>query len=236
MNAVRGLARQWWTFLPPLAGVGILAMLVGAVVAAPTELVEGDVQRLMYIHVPSAQAMYLAFAIVFVGSVMVLWKRDMRWDAVARSAAGVGVLFTGFALVTGMLWGKPTWGVYWQWDARLTSTLVLFLVYAAYLLARAVSDPSDEQAARYSAVYAIIGFLDVPLIVMSVRWWRTLHPQPIVARLDPQLPGSMLLVLLISTLAIFVLAVWLILLRTATERTGQRLLGLRAAVDRREEA
>lgn len=236
MNAVRGLARRWWTFLPPLAGVGILAMLVGAVVAAPTELVEGDVQRLMYIHVPSAQAMYLAFAIVFVGSVMVLWKRDMRWDAVARSAAGVGVLFTGFALVTGMLWGKPTWGVYWQWDARLTSTLVLFLVYAAYLLARAVSDPSDEQAARYSAVYAIIGFLDVPLIVMSVRWWRTLHPQPIVARLDPQLPGSMLLVLLISTLAIFVLAVWLILLRTATERTGQRLLGLRAAVDRREEA
>lgn len=236
MNAVRRLYALRWVLLPPLAGAGILAMIVGAVVVAPREAVEGDVQRLMYIHIPSAQAMYLAFGVVFVASVMVLWKRDMRWDAVARGAAGVGVLFTGFALATGSLWGKPVWGTYWQWDARLTSTLVLFLVYAAYLLARAVSDPSDEQAARYSAVYAIVGFLDVPLIVLSVRWWRTLHPQPIVARLDPQLPGSMLAVLGISTLAIFVLATWLILLRTDTERLGQRLLGLRAAVDRREEA
>ncbi|RLT36478.1 MAG: cytochrome C assembly protein [Chloroflexi bacterium] len=236
MNTLDRLYSLRWVVLPPLVGVGILAMLVGAVVAAPRELVEGDVQRLMYIHVPSAQAMYLAFGVVFVASILVLWKRDMRWDAVARGAASVGVMFTGFALVTGALWGKPTWGVYWQWDARLTSTLVLFLVYSAYLLARSVSDPSDEQAARYSAVYAIVGFLDVPLIVMSVRWWRTLHPQPIVARLDPQLPGSMLLVLLISTIAIFLLAVWLIALRTDTERLGQRLLGLRAAVDRREEA
>ncbi len=236
MSALNRLYDARWVLLPPLVGVGMLAMLVGAVVAAPRELVEGDVQRLMYIHVPSAQAMYLAFGIVFLASVMVLWRRDMRWDAVARGAASVGVMFTAFALITGALWGKPTWGVYWQWDARLTSTLVLFLVYAAYLLARAMSDPSDEQAARYSAVYAIIGFLDVPLIVMSVRWWRTLHPQPIVARLDPQLPGSMLLVLLISTIAIFLLALWLIALRTDTERLGQRLLGLRAAVDRREEA
>lgn len=236
MKPVNRLYSLRWALLPPLTGVGMLAMLVGAVVAAPTELVEGDVQRLMYIHVPSAQAMYLAFGVVFVASIVVLWKRDRRWDTVARSAASVGVMFTGFALVTGSLWGKPTWGVYWQWDARLTSTLVLFLVYSAYLLARAVSDPSDEQAARYSAVYAIVGFLDVPLIVMSVRWWRTLHPQPIVSRVDPQLPGSMLAVLGISTLAIFLLALWLILLRTDTERLGQRLLGLRAAVDRREEA
>ena len=236
MNTLGRIYGLRWVVLPPLVGVGMLAMIVGAVVAAPRELVEGDVQRLMYIHVPSAQAMYLAFGVVFVASVLVLWKRDMRWDAVARGAASVGVMFTGFALVTGALWGKPTWGVYWQWDARLTSTLVLFLVYAAYLLARSVSDPSDEQAARYSAVYAIVGFLDVPLIVMSVRWWRTLHPQPIVARLDPQLPGSMLLVLLISTIAIYLLAIWLIALRTDTERLGQRLLGLRAAVDRREEA
>ncbi len=236
MNAIRRLYGLRWVLLPPLVGVGMLAMIVGAVIVAPREAVEGDVQRLMYIHIPSAQAMYLAFGIVFIASIMVLWKRDMRWDAVARAAASVGVLFTGFALATGSLWGKPIWGVYWQWDARLTSTLVLFLIYAAYLLARAVSDPSDEQAARYSAVYAVVGFLDVPLIVMSVRWWRTLHPQPIVARLDPQLPGSMLAVLGISTLAIFMLAAWLILLRTDTERLGQRLLGLRAAVDRREEA
>lgn len=236
MSAVRRLYGLRWVMLPPLTGVGILAMIVGAVVVAPREAIEGDVQRLMYIHIPSAETMYFAFGIVFVASIMVLWRRDMRWDAVARAAAGVGVMFTGFALVTGSLWGKPIWGTYWQWDARLTSTLILFLIFAAYLLARAVSDPGDEQAARYSAVYAIVGFLDVPLIVMSVRWWRTLHPQPIVARLDPQLPGAMLAVLLISMLAIITLATWLILLRTDTERLGQRLLGLRAAVDRREEA
>lgn len=236
MSAVRRLYGLRWVVLPPLVGVGMLGMIAGAVVVAPREAVEGDVQRLMYIHLPSAQAMYLAFGVVFVASVMVLWKRDMRWDAVARGAASVGVMFTGFALATGSLWGKPIWGVYWQWDARLTSTLVLFLVYAAYLLARAVSDTSDEQAARYSAVYAIIGFLDVPLIVMSVRWWRTLHPQPIVSRVDPQIPDGMLAVLGVSTLAILMLATWLILLQTDTERLGQRLLGLRAAVDRREEA
>ncbi|RLT36336.1 MAG: cytochrome C assembly protein [Chloroflexi bacterium] len=236
MSAAQRLYRLRWVVLPPLTGIGILAMLVGAVVAAPRELVEGDVQRLMYIHIPSAFAMYLAVAVLFAASIMVLWKRDMRWDAAARGAAGVGVLFSGFALATGSLWGKPTWGVYWQWDARLTSTLVLFLILIAYLLARTVSDPDDEQSARYSAVYAIVGSLDVPLIMMSVRWWRTLHPQPIVARLDPQLPGSMGLVLLISTIAILLLTVWLIALRTDTERLGQRLLGLRAAVDRREEA
>lgn len=236
MSALRGLYGMRWVLLPPLAGVGMLAMLVGAVVVAPRETIEGDVQRLMYIHVPSANAMYLAFGMVFFASIMVLWKRDMRWDALARGAASVGVMFTGFALVTGSLWGKPVWGTYWQWDARLTSTLVLFLVYCAYLLARAVSDSSDEQTARYSAVYAIVGFLDVPLIVMSVRWWRTLHPQPIVSRLDPQLPSSMLAVLGISTLAILVLTVWLILLRTDTERIDQRLLGLRSTVDRRKEA
>jgi heme exporter protein C len=235
MSLLRRLYASRWVLLPPLAGAGILAMLIGAVIVAPRESIEGDVQRLMYLHIPSAQAMYLAFGVVFVASVMLLWKRDMRWDAVARGAAGVGVLFTGFALATGALWGKPIWGTYWQWDARLTSTLVLFLVYSAYLLARSVSDPHDEQTARYSAVYAIVGFLDVPLIIMSVRWWRTLHPQPIVARLDPQLPASMLAVLGISTLAIFLLATWLILLRTDTERLGQRLQGVRAAIDRREE-
>ncbi len=236
MSIVRRVYGLRWMVLPPLVGVGVLGMIVGAVVVAPREAVEGDVQRLMYIHLPSAQAMYLAFGVVFVASIMVLWKHDMRWDAIARGAASVGVLFTGFTLVTGSLWGKPIWGTYWQWDARLTSTLILFLVYAAYMLARAVSDTSDEQAARYSAVYAIVGFLDVPLIVMSVRWWRTLHPQPIVSRTDPQLPEGMLIVLLISTLAILLLTTWLILLRTDTERLGQRLLGLRAAADRREEA
>ena len=227
-----------WTVLPPAVGVSMLALLVGALVAAPREAVEGDVQRLFYIHLPSILAAYLAFGVVFVASVIVLWRRDLRWDAVARGAAMVGVLFTGLTLATGMLWGKPVWGVYWTWDARLTSTLVLFLIYAAYLLARSVADQLDEQAARYAAVFAIIGVLDIPLISMSVRWWRTLHPQPIVLRgmERPALPGEMLLVLLIAFIGIMLLALWLLILRSETERLAQRTAGLRAAVDRHEGA
>lgn len=221
-----------WLVLPPTVGALMLAMLVGSVVVAPREVVEGEVQRLMYIHVPSAISGYLAFAVVFAASIGLLWTRDMRFDAVARGAATVGVLFTFMMLATGAIWGKPIWGTYWAWDARITSTLILFLLYTAYLLARSLADELDEQAARYSAVYAIVAFLDIPIIQMSVRWWRTLHPQPIVT--EGALPGSMLLVLGLSTLAVVLLTVWLIVLRAETEGIGVRATALRAALDRRE--
>ena len=221
-----------WLVLPPVVGALMLAMLVGAVVVAPREVVEGEVQRLMYIHVPSAISGYFAFAVVFAASVGLLWTRDMRFDAVARGAATVGVLFTFMMLTTGAIWGKPIWGTYWAWDARITSTLILFLLYTAYLLARSLADELDEQAARYSAVYAIVAFLDIPIINMSVRWWRTLHPQPIVSQ--GALPGAMLAVLGISTLAILLLTAWLIVLRAETEGIGARATALRAALDRRE--
>lgn len=226
-----------WRVLPPLTGVAMLAMLIGAVLAAPREVIEGEVQRLMYIHVPSATiGMYGSIGVVFVASAMVLWKRDMRWDAVARGAATVGVLFTALTLLTGAIWGRPVWGVYWAWDARLTSTLVLFLIYCGYLLIRQIADPHDEQTARYAAVFAMIGALDIPLINMSVRWWNTLHPQPIVVRPlgDEALPTEMLIVLLVGTVAISLLVAWLIVLRTETELAAQRIHGLRAGVDRRE--
>lgn len=225
-----------WTVLPPATGIAMMAMIVGALVAAPREIIEGEVQRLMYIHVPSAIATYGAFFITFVASIMVLWKRDMRWDALARGSAQVGVLFTALVLLSGAIWGRPIWGVYWTWDARLTTTLILFLIYSAYLLARAISDSTDEQAARYAAVIGIVGFLDVPLIQMSVRWWRTLHPQPIIFTTKPALPGEMLIVLLIGFVAVFLLAAWLISLSTEAERLHQRLAGVRAGVDRHEGA
>jgi heme exporter protein C len=225
-----------WMVLPPLVGALMLAMIIGALVAAPREVIEGEVQRLMYIHVPSAIASYFAFTVTFVASIIVLWKRDMRWDAVARGSATVGLLFIGLTLATGAIWGRPIWGVYWTWDARLTSTLILFLIFGAYLLARSVASPNDEQAARYAAVFAIIGFLDIPVIHMSVRWWRTLHPSPIIATPNPALPGEMLIVLLISMAAIVLLAAWLIVLRSDTERLHQRTHALRAAIDRREGA
>ena len=225
-----------WAVLPPLTGAGVLALIIGALVVAPREVIEGDVQRLLYLHFPAILAAYLAFAIVFVASLGVLFTRDLRWDALARAAAGVGVLFTGVTLGTGMFWGKPIWGVYWTWDARLTSTLVLFLIYVGYLLARAVADELDEQAARFAAVFAIIGALDIPLIMMSVRWWRTLHPQPIVMRgLErPALPVEMLVVLAIGFAGITLLALWLMALRGEAERLAQRTAVLRAALDRAE--
>ena len=223
-----------WTVLPPVAGVAMMAMIVGALVAAPREIIEGEVQRLMYLHVPSAVIMYLAFGVTAFASGVFLWKRDIRWDALARAAAIVGVFLCGMALATGAIWGKPTWGVYWSWDARLTSTLVLFLIYSAYLLARSVAGPLDEQAARFAAIFAIIGVADIPIIQMSVRWWRTLHPQPIVFQPDPALPGEMLLVLLIGFIAILALATWLISLQTDTERAAQRVSALQAEIDHRE--
>lgn len=234
----RALYGARWSVLPPATGVAMLALLLGAVLAAPREVVEGEVQRLFYIHVPSATVgSYGAFTVTFVASLLLLWKRDLRFDAPARAAAGVGVLFTGLTLATGALWGRPVWGVYWVWDARLTSTLVLFLIYAGYLLARALADRGDEQAARYAAVFAIIGFLDIPMIHMSVSWWRTLHPQPIVARLGgPALPGEMLAVLLIGMAAIALLATWLIALSAETEAMATRAQYLRGELDRLEGA
>ena len=224
-----------WLLLPPLTAVAMLALIVGAVVVAPREAIEGEVQRIFYIHVPSAIAAYAAFTVVFVASIIVLWKRDMRFDAVARSAAGVGVLFTAFTLATGAIWGKPIWGPWWAWDARLTSTLILLLIYSGYLLARSLADRSDVQAARFAAVFAIIGFVDIPIINMSVRWWRTLHPQPIVTRgLSPELPTSMLIVLMIGMVAVLLLATWLLVLRTETEQLSVRAGELRAQLDRQE--
>ena len=230
--------RARWVLLPALTGVMMMAMLVGAVLAAPREVIEGDVQRLMYLHVPSASAgTYLSFFITAAASVSFLVSRDIRWDAVARSAATVGVLFTIFTLATGAIWGKPIWGVYWTWDARLTSTLVLLLIYTAYLLARSVAGPNDEQAARYAAIFALIGFLDIPLIHFSVDWWRTLHPQRIIFDPRPAVPNEMLLVLLVAFMAITLLMLWLIALRSDAEQLVQRTDRMRARLpDGRERA
>ncbi len=225
-----------WAVLPPVAGVAMFVLLAGAVIAAPREAVEGEVQRIFYIHVPSALASYLGVGVACLASVALLWRRDMRWDAIARAGAMTGVLFTGLTLATGMIWGKPIWGVWWTWDARLTSTLILFLLYSAYLLARQLADETDEQAARFAAVFAIVAFVDIPIINLSVRWWRTLHPQPIV--FDPfgeqALPGSMMLVLAIGILAVGALALWLIVLRAEAEGLAQRTAVVRHLVDRRE--
>ena len=181
-------------FVIPLglaAGAALLSGLYAGLVRAPADVVQGEVQRIMYLHVPTVLVAYLAFFVVFAGSIAYLATRRERWDILAHASAELGVLFTALTIAAGAIWGKPTWGAWWTWDARLTTTAILLLIYLGYLLLRAaVEDPS--RGARYAAVVGILGFLDIPIIHKSVEWWRTLHQPSSLTRgaIDPvfQLP------------------------------------------------
>src|SRR5881628_1581687 len=144
---------------------------------APRETTQGNVQRIMYLHVPSVWVAYLAFAVVLVASIVYLVRRAEAADRLAHASAEVGVVFTGLAIATGSIWGKPTWGTWWTWDARLTTVSILFVMYLGYLLLRGTIE-DRERAARYCAVLGIVAALDVPLVHFSVTWWRTLHQPP----------------------------------------------------------
>ena len=178
---------------PPRTSVWLPIVSFGAVIAAQTYAIltsppEGDMghlQKIMYVHVPAAWMTFLAFFVVLVFSIRYLWKRRENDDLLAASAAEVGATFNGLTLMLGMIWGRPAWGVWWVWDARLTSTLVLFLIFVGYLALRAFVDDPDQKA-RWSAAVGAIGALNVPIVYMSVKWWRTLHQPPSSpATLDP---------------------------------------------------
>jgi len=161
-----------------LVGGAIATLFVAAqvfgLVTAPAEAGMGHLQKIMYVHVPAAWAAFLAFGLVFVMSILYLVRRRESHDLLAASAAQVGVVLTGLTLALGSIWGKPTWGVWWTWDPRLTSTAVLFTIFVGYLALRSFVD-EPQQRARWSAAVGILGFLNVPIVYMSVRWWRTLH-------------------------------------------------------------
>ncbi|MGH9863356.1 MAG: cytochrome c biogenesis protein [Candidatus Acidiferrales bacterium] len=146
------------------------------------------IQRIFYIHLPSAFVSFLGFFVVFVASIAYLVTRQLRWDWLAVSAAEVGVVFCAAVLLTGPLWAKPVWGVWWTWDARLTTTLILFLIYVGYLMLRVYVGEAHRRA-LLAAVVGIIGFVDVPIVYMANRWWRTNHPEPIIGGggLDPRM-------------------------------------------------
>lgn len=163
------------------AGVCLAIGLWMGLVQAPPDAVQGEVQRIMYVHVPSILTAYLAFTVVLVASIAYLLRGSRHWDRLAHASAEVGVVFTGITLVTGSVWGKPTWGVWWTWDARLTGTAVLFLIYVGYLMLRSVVDDRD-QAGRYAAVVGILGFMNVIFTHMAVQWFRTLHQPSSLAR------------------------------------------------------
>jgi heme exporter protein C len=145
----------------------------------------GHLQKIMYVHVPSAWVSMIAFFVVFVTSLLYLIKRDIRHDLMAASAAEVGVILTALTLALGSIWGRPTWGVYWTWDPRLTTTAILLLIYVGYLALRAFTEDEDRRA-RWAATVGIFGFMNVPIVYMSVRWWRTIHQvQSTPSTVDP---------------------------------------------------
>jgi heme exporter protein C len=191
--------------------VAVVAAYVRAIWFTPPEATQGLAQKIYYLHLPAALNAYIAFGVVAVTSVVYLWLKDARADRVAESSAEVGLLFTTVVLTTGPIWGKPIWGTWWTWDARLTLTLFLWFIYAGYLVLRgAITDV--EMRARYSAVLGVLGALLIPFIHMSVYLFRTLHPMPIVLKPErPSLPGEMLTTLLFSFAAFFL--VYLALLR-----------------------
>ena len=198
-----------------------------ALQVAPTEATMGNIQRIFYYHVPSYATAFTMFAVNLLASIVYLIRRGTPAagpaDATAVSAAELGVIFCSVGLMTGMLWAKPVWGIWWTWDARLTSTFVLWLIYVSYLMLRRLS--SGDQAPTLAAVLAIFGFVDVPIVYMSIRWWRTQHPQPVIfgnpeqSGLDPKM-ATALYVNLVAFLCYGALVFWV---RYKLERARQEL-------------
>jgi len=160
------------------AGVAMHLAMLAAFLYAPQD-VSGEAQRIFYFHVPSAWVAFLAFFVTVIASIAVLAKRSMWWDSLAVSSAEIGTLFCTMALVSGSIWGKAAWNVWWVWDARLTTTFIVWLIYASYAVLR-MNTPSAERSARFAAVYAIVGFASVPLTFLAIRLWRTQHPPAVV--------------------------------------------------------
>lgn len=206
----------------------VLALLA-IVLYAPVEREQGVVQKIFYFHVPLAWVTFLAFFFVFVASIRYLWKRSHAWDVVAYCSAEVGLVFCTLVLATGPVWGKAVWGAWWTWDPRLTLTLVLWLIYAGYLVLRA-SAASEEQAARFGAVLGIVGFADIPLIHLSVQWWRGMHPGPVIGMGGVEGGGlhpAMFQTLLVALAAFTILYLGLLGLRIPLRRVEMEIQEIR---------
>ncbi len=188
----------------------------------------GNLQRIFYFHVPSAWVGYLAFTVTFIGSIAYLRTGARRWDLLAHSSAEIGVVFVTLVLITGPIWAKPVWGTWWEWDARLTSALVMWLTYVGYLFVRSLSE-DPARAGRIAAIVGIVGFVNVPIVHFSVRWWRTLHPSgPTIANPTETsgLGGPELLTFFTALAAFTLLFAWLLSLRTRIGRLEDEIEAL----------
>ncbi|MFI5366198.1 MAG: cytochrome c biogenesis protein CcsA [Candidatus Binatia bacterium] len=211
--------------------VVMLAAIYAVFVYVPTDKFQGIVQRIFYFHVPLAIMTFVAFGTVAVASALFLWRGGRGWDRLAHSSAEVGMLFCTLVLITGPIWAKPIWGTWWTWDARLTTTLILWLIYAGYLMLRSISGPGD-QGARYAAIVGVVGAIDIPIINRSVYWWRTIHPAVLITREGGSGLGDprMRLTLEICFLAFLLLFVWLVRIRNQSVHLRDRLEDMRRQV------
>ena len=220
-------AARWTARLEIIAPLTLLACGLWVFVFAPTETEQGFVQKIMYIHVPSVIVTYLAFFVTFAFGIAYLWKRLLVFDRVAKVSAEIGLIFCAMVLLSGAIWGRPTWGTYWVWDARLTTTLLLFLIFLGYFLLR-LSVQDREKEARFASVLGIIGFLDIPIVHKSVEWWRTLHQPSTLFKVEegaakPAMPPELLYPLLASMFAMLLFYGYLMLLRWQMEENQDQL-------------
>jgi heme exporter protein C len=216
MADISSTSGQTKSYLGALALIVVLLGLYWGLLQAPPDAYQGEVQRIMYLHLPSIITAYIAIFLVFIGSCLYLWKREKRDDNLAHSAAEIGVLFIALTIIEGSIWGRPTWGVWWTWDARLTLTAIFLLIFVGYLMLRSLIE-DENQAASSAAILGIIGFLDIPLIHMSVYWWRTLHQPPSILRPDKapweNIHPELLTALLINGVGFVLLFFYLLSLR-----------------------
>jgi heme exporter protein C len=219
-NTTHGTAGDWPAWLKPFGWASVATLVAAqifAIVTSPPDAAMGDLQKILYVHVPSAWVAMAAFFVVFLYSVLYLWRRNPNHDLAAAAAAEVGTVFTALAIAQGSIWGRPTWGVWWTWDPRLTTTAIMLLIFAGYIALRAFTE-DEERRARWSAAAGVLGFINVPIVFMSVRWWRTIHQ--VQSSMDT-VSGEYLRGWVTNVVAFSVLALFLILLRYHIARLDQ---------------
>ncbi len=205
--------RRFEGWLGGAAFVFLATGLYFGLVASPPDSYQGEVARIMYIHVPFAKNALLAYLILFAGSLWYLWKRDLVADNLCHAAAGVGLFFTLIALITGSIWAKPTWNTWWTWDPKLTSFAVLFMIQVGYLMLRTFVENPDQEA-RYAAVLAIVGFVDFPIVYLAAEWWRTLHQPLSVSTRGISISQEMLIPLVLMSVGLSLLLGYMLMVRT----------------------
>ena len=211
---------RWATFGSMLVAIYFIFIY------APTETTMGDVQRIFYFHLSSALVSFLTFFIVFIASILYLWKKNFKYDLIAYSSAEIGMVFSSIVLITGSIWAKSIWNTWWTWDPRLTTMLILWFSYAAYIILRKSVFSDEDKMARFCSVFGIVAFVNVPLVFMSIRWWRTIHPIVFKAG-KTAVNSSMIVTLVISLVAFTILCIHLLFERYSLEMLKREIMQIK---------